>query len=153
LTFAQAVLTSKDGTEDEENESGSILCINTMDTIVVDPSRLLLKWATKCMLEMVLPLEAAKDPLMAPPAMMESQAVTAQTAKELDILVTIQQQQMAEQELATVAVHERDAKAKNKLVNAITKVILTNLLGYLNLTWDEQEHLYKLFPFLQAAST
>jgi hypothetical protein len=27
------------------------------------------------------------------------------------------------------------------------------LLGYLNLTWDEQEHLYKLFPFLQAAST
>jgi hypothetical protein len=46
LTFTQADLTSKDGTEDEENEPGSILHINGADTIIVDPSGQLLKWAS-----------------------------------------------------------------------------------------------------------
>jgi hypothetical protein len=55
LMFTQADLTSKDGTEDEENEPGSILHINGADTIIVDPSGQLLKWATKRMLEMVPP--------------------------------------------------------------------------------------------------
>jgi hypothetical protein len=42
LTFTQADLTSKHGTEDEENEPGSILHINGADTIIVDPSGQLL---------------------------------------------------------------------------------------------------------------
>jgi hypothetical protein len=45
---------------------------------------------------MVLPWESAKDPPTTPLAITELQAVTAQMAKVLDMLVTIQQQQMAE---------------------------------------------------------
>jgi hypothetical protein len=96
LTFAQAVLTNNIGFEDEENEPGSILHLNAVDTIIVDPAGQLLEWATKCILEMVLPWESAKDPPTTPLAITESQAVTAQMAKVLDMLVTIQQQQMAE---------------------------------------------------------
>jgi hypothetical protein len=129
LTIAQAILTSKDGSDDEESEPGSILCLNVADTIVMDPSGQLLEWATKHMHKMVLPREAAKDLPKTPPAMTESQAVTAQMAKVLDTLVTIQQQQMAEWELAAEVAHKRDAKAEDKSVNAIPKVILTNLLG------------------------
>ena len=111
------------------------------------------------MLKMTQPRVASAPPIEAPIEEHDTLSQDTKPPPELPMLVqvmeklvAIEQRRAATEELATERALEKERASKDKSVNAIPEVMLTSLLGFAGVSWDERDKLNPLFAKLRAAS-
>lgn len=154
MDYARALLTKN------MDNNTSIIYLKEENWRIVDPSGQLLDWASQCLWTVVKPQNDVapntKDDAEKPEPMTdqpEAQTPPPGTSKVtpklnetvtmmaecLQSLITLTKQQAAEKEAAAERAKEKERAANDKSVNTITDSLLTPLLGFSGLAWDERE--------------
>lgn len=166
LQFARAVLTPTlypSEVEDSSTQQREVSQMGMPEFSMqsTSPAGLLFGWAENRVLRMVQPRVAGpRTPPTSPPtgtppppSTGTPTVVITEMAKAVQMLTEMQSNQFAREELAAEAAREKEKASKDKSVNAIPEVMLSNLCGFSRLAWDEREELHPLFAALQAAKT
>jgi hypothetical protein len=161
MAFARALLTKARDAPDDESPMPSLINLPEDDLTMIVPSDMLLEWASRRWLKMLQPrvtatkgANAVEDKEETPPMTQTPRNDFAEQVTDvLGRLVAMEAQRGAERELAAERAREEKHEAKDTSVNAIPQILLTPLLGFAGLTWEQREDLHPLFAQLHAAKT
>eukprot|EP00544_Gedaniella_sp_CCMP2646_P010733 CAMPEP_0202505582 /NCGR_PEP_ID=MMETSP1361-20130828/47594_1 /ASSEMBLY_ACC=CAM_ASM_000849 /TAXON_ID=210615 /ORGANISM="Staurosira complex sp., Strain CCMP2646" /LENGTH=136 /DNA_ID=CAMNT_0049139339 /DNA_START=295 /DNA_END=702 /DNA_ORIENTATION=+ len=136
MAFARALLTKARDAPDNESPMPSLINLPEDDLSMIVPSGMLLEWASRRLLKTLQPrvtatkgANAVEDREETPPTTQTPWNDFAEQVTEvLGRLVAMEAQRGAERELAAS-------------VNAIPQILLTPLLGFAGLTWEQRKDL------------